>query len=227
MKDMAVCQMGLENPQWINKWSQKKYPRLYPDFCVHGFGTDGEPGTSYWMATLLDPMGEYFREGVTILDYGCGCARLFNFITGYLKDFKYYGAEPEGGQEIEKAELYFKDDPRAFFMTCEEAIKSKEAMSCDVVILGSIFTHLLEGKCEAILESLWPIIDNGGMIIFTAIFKQEAQAIKPGAHGFKDCYGVSYQRIGWIEDLEQKFSCEIICVNKFQTGVLQNIFRIQ
>ena len=216
--------MKPRSPQWINNWSQKKYQRLYPDFYVYGYGSDAEPATSYWMATLLDPMGERFCEGVKILDYGCGCARLFNFITGYLKEFRYFGAEPEGGKELKIAKAFFDDDPRALFISCESAILSKVVLSCDAVILGSIFTHLLTEKCESILESLWPIVDNGGMIIFTAMFKPEAQAIRSGAHGFKDCYGVSFQRNGWIEDLERKFSHEIPQVDTFQDHY---IFRIQ
>ena len=128
--------MESNSSQWINKWAQNKYPRLYPDFYVYGFGTDAEPGTSHWMASLLDPMGERFKEGVTILDYGCGCARLFNFITGYLKDFKYYGTEPTGSKELEKAKSFFEDDPRAIFMTCESAVMSKDVYLVMQLSLG-------------------------------------------------------------------------------------------
>ena len=216
--------MKSNNPQWINKWANKKCSRPYPDFYIHGYGSDSEPMTSYWMASLLNPMGDQFKEGVAILDYGCGGARLFNFIAGYLKNFNYIGAEPRGSKELKIARAFFEDDPRALFITCESAIMSKVVLSCDVVILGSIFTHLLAEKCESILKSLWPVVDNGGMIIFSAFFKPEAEATRPGAHGFEDCYSVSFQRSDWIKDLEQKFSHKILRVDKFQD---HHIFRIQ
>ena len=36
------------------------------------FGTDEEPSSSLWMASLSEAMGESFREGMAVLDYGCG-----------------------------------------------------------------------------------------------------------------------------------------------------------
>jgi len=220
--------MRNKSPQWINKWKLQKYPRLYPDFNVYGFGTDAEPGTSYWMSTLLDPLEDLFKEGMTILDYGCGGARLFNFITGYLEDFRYIGAEPLDGRELGIAKSYFEKDPRALFMTCKEAIASKAVLSCDVVILGSIFTHLLQKKCEQILESLFPVVDRGGMIVFTAMFEKTARvAGKGGCHDLADCYRKSFQKEDWIEELQQKYSRKIELVDKFACGVIQHVFRIK
>jgi|GEM_PF-5771219 len=221
--------MNGKSKAWIEKWSRQKNPRMYPDFYVTGYGSDYEWATSYWMATLLEPLGDRFSEGVKLLDYGCGCARLFNFMTGYLKDFTYIGAEPEGGKELDVAKKYFSSDSRATFITCEEAIKSKEVMNPDAVILGSIFTHLLQDTCEKILESLLPIVNKGGIIVFTALFKPQAIAFRPGAHGFDNCYGVSFQKEGWIEELEEKFTCKIENAEMFETGhgVTHEVFRIQ
>lgn len=219
--------MNLNSPAWTERWSKDKYQRLYPNFYVYGYGSDSEPASSCWMATLLAPMGERFREGIRVLDYGCGGGRLFNFMTGQLRSFMYYGAEPAGGKELAVAESYFKSDPRAKFMTCEEAVESEEVLSCDAVILGSIFTHLLEEKCESILRSIWPIVDGGGMIIFTAIFRPEAEAHRPGAHGFDDCYAISFMREGWIEDLERKLSRKVEEVDTYLARVLHRVYRIQ
>ena len=218
-----------EDGLWIEKWSKQNYPRKYPDFSVPGYGSDYESATSVWMATLLDPLGNRFVEGIKLHDYGCGCARLFNFMTGFLKDFTYIGTEPEGSQEMYLAKRFFGDDPRAIFMSCEDAVKSEEVMASNAVILGSIFTHLLQDTCEDILKSLLPVIEKNGIIVFTVLFKPKAEAHRPGAHGFANCYGVSFQKEGWIEELENKFACKIEHVDIFETGhgVTHDVFRIK
>lgn len=218
--------MNGKDSRWIDKWSKQKFGRLYPDFYVFGYGTNSEPGTSCWMATLLDPLGSRFCEGINLLDYGCGCARLFNFMTGYLQNFRYFGAEPEGSREIEIAKRYFRQDPRTKFMSCDEAVISEDAMNSDAVILGSIFTHLLPETCEEILKKLLPVTNKGGIIIFTALLKPQAEARGPGAHGFANCYGVSFQSEAWIGELEAKFACKIEYADDFEAGVNHKIFRI-
>jgi SAM-dependent methyltransferase len=205
-----------------------KYPRLIPDFYCVGCGTDAEPGTTGWMASLIRPMGERFREGVRIIDYGCGYGRLFNFITGHLRDFHYYGAEPLGGRYLDTAISYFGMDPRATFLTCEEVVKSPEILKSDAVILGSVFTHLRPVTCEYILSTLWPIVTNGGMIIFSVMMKPGISFFQPGAYGFQDCYGQSFQTKEWIRSLETKFERPIDNYGKFECegGFVHNIFCI-
>lgn len=220
--------MNGRSKEWTENWVNQKHERMYPNFHVPGYGSDYEFATTYWMASLLDPMRERFKEGVSILDYGCGGGRLFNFMTGYLKDFTYYGAEPEESREMKVAKGYFEKDPRSVFLSCEDSLKSKDAMSCDAVILGSIFTHLLEDHCEKILNNLLPVIENGGMIIFSALFKLNGKVRSPGAHGMKDCYGIVYQRNAWIEEIKKKYSFNIEEAGDFETGhgVIQQIFRM-
>ena len=179
--------------------------RFRPDFYVLGYGTDSEPRSTDWMASLVAPMGERFRDGVRVLDYGCGGGRLFNFMTGLLADFHYYGAEPEGGKELDVARSFFGGHPKATFLTCEEAVARLDEIRPDAVILGSIFTHLMPDHCERILDSLMPVVERGGSIIFTTFVEPELSHSGPGAHGFADCYAIVRHSEEWIARLRTRY----------------------
>lgn len=195
-----------------------KFQRLIPDFFVYGYGTDAEPGTTEWMISLVAPLGARLREGIRILDYGCGGGRFFNFLTGYLADFHYYGAEPAGGKELAIAKSFFEADPRATFLACEEAVARLDELQPDAVILGSVFTHLRAETCERIVESLMPVVERGGSIVFSAMFADKADYGGAGAHGFADCYGAAYQDWGWPERLEQRVGRPVKRVGKFDVA---------
>ena len=70
------------------------YPQIAPGFCQSGFGEPNEPESSLMCAAFARAMGEYFTEGVCLLDYGCGAGRFCNFMSGWLRVFKYIGLEP-------------------------------------------------------------------------------------------------------------------------------------
>lgn len=203
-----------------------RYERLIPGFYVYGYGTDSEPMSSHWMASLIAPLGDRFREGVRILDYGCGGGRLFNFITGHLRDFHYYGAEPAGGKELDVAQSFFGADPRATFLTCEETIATLDEIRPDAVILGSIFTHLLPETCERILDSLMPVVERGGMVVFTTFVDPELTYRGPGAHGFDDCYAIVSHSAAWLESLREKYHVEDAGYFDCNPSLRQWVYRI-
>ena len=75
--------MRLTDPLWIDKWSKTTFAPRPRDFStavrrqarrkqLGSFGTDQEPASSLWLASLSEALGDGFREGMRILDYGCG-----------------------------------------------------------------------------------------------------------------------------------------------------------
>jgi hypothetical protein len=99
--------MRLDERKWIDKWSKITFTPRLKDFegAVHKyakskgfslFGSDKEPESSLWLASLSEAMGDTFREGMSVLDYGCGACRYAQFLRQRLSTFHYYGLEKAG-----------------------------------------------------------------------------------------------------------------------------------
>jgi ubiquinone/menaquinone biosynthesis C-methylase UbiE len=59
------------------------------------YGADSAEASDNWFTALSNAAGQSFCEGMVMLDYGCGCGRYANWISRRIKDFTYYGLEPE------------------------------------------------------------------------------------------------------------------------------------
>ena len=99
---------------WDSFWSIKKFDPILknPPLISYG-GTNTEPLASIGMSCFLDASKDKFKDGFSILDYGCGTGILSNFISERLSDFKYYGLEPNSAHGLERINLgknLFKDN---------------------------------------------------------------------------------------------------------------------
>lgn len=187
--------MEFTSVEWP-QWQALRFPPLYDHFCVGGFGSDEEPYSSLWMASLSAAMGSRFAEGMRVLDYGCGAGRYCNFLSGRLKEFTYYGVEPRDAQNIdgvstlEIAKHWFGKEPRAKFDAIEDIDLADVLTHTDVVLLGSVFTHLLFEHATQIFDTLKSILDHG-IIVFSLILRDEPQYCVAGMHNLADCYAVA------------------------------------
>lgn len=131
-------------------------------------------------------MGGRFREGMILTDWGCGSGRFFNFMTGWLERFTYYGIEidtPHGREMLLKAQSQFFSDSRSFFNFTDSSMAASALMQSDVLLLGSVFTHLEVEELDRIFPRFIPLIYRGGLVILTVILKERYRMAKRVAYG--------------------------------------------
>ena len=190
---------------WIEKWSRNPFKPAARDFhgivskysAVRNFslsGSDEEPFSSIWLASLSEAAGQHFREGLRVLDYGCGAGRYCDFLDQRLENFGYYGVEKRGSslrhgeKSIRVATRIFRHDRRARFGFIGSRLEEEAIRNVDVVVLGSIFTHLDFREVRQILAKLRPVIERGGTVVFSAFIANEYRLEGRDAYGFIDCY---------------------------------------
>lgn len=216
---------------WINKWSKEIYVPIVLEYEKKGIivGTDPEPKASLCIASFVNAMGEKYKEGMKILDYGCGSARVSNFLSKRLKDFHYIGIEKFKSHYTEtcinKAIELFGHDERVIVGYTESELEKKAIEICETVLLLSVFTHTTIEETERILKKLLPIIDRGGNIVFSMIHGNKYE-LKGNAYDFKDNYSITYNTIKQVDDLKNKLNINIDLIDMFDAGVMHSIYKI-
>ena len=198
--------MQPSDPRWTGRWSKVHFSSPLQNFSsavskraaelgFGGFGTDDEPESSLWLASLSEAIGERFCENSYFLDYGCGAGRYAEFLRRRLKHFGYFGLEKSGSdfQHGEKSlaagkEIFHGDD-RIRFGVIGSAFEANAFARADVVVLGSILTHVDLEELKRIFEKCEPVVQRGGKVVFSIFIADRYYTEGPGAYGFKDCYG--------------------------------------
>ena len=147
---------------WKDFWENTDYESIVenPPKIAYG-GTNTEPLASQGMAYFLEACKDKFKEGFTVLDYGSGAGILSNFLSERLKDFNYYGLEPDsnhGKERIEIGSKLFKDE-RVFLGIIEKDLEFCLSKKPDAIILISVFTHLKIEDTKSILDNLIKVFD--------------------------------------------------------------------
>jgi hypothetical protein len=224
--------MQLTDKKWLENWSLPKFPKSCPEYNPNlQYGSDEEPASSLWLASLCSSMGDHFKENMIILDYGCGAARCFNFISSQLKDFTYYGLEPSGSCEqwgeksIDLCIRNFGHDPRSKFGFIDSPLETEAIEKANIVVLGSIFTHLPIEHSTAICDKLLPIPHRNGCIVFSIILG-DYKITLPEQYGFKDCYYVVHNTKEQFDSYCYNNKLKIEPIETFDAGFLHTIFRV-
>jgi SAM-dependent methyltransferase len=210
--------MELDDPRWVDKWSHCPYRAIVSDFpdkisayaASIGFGLFGtteEPNSSLWLASLSEPLGERFRNGMKVLDYGCGGGRYANFLSERLEDFQYFGVEKRnsgyghGEGAIKAARKLYGQDPRVQFGFTRTRFEAKAVGTADIVVLGSVITHVAIDEAGRIFDTVAPVAGRGGVIVFSAFMADAYRLEGRGSYGFVDCYERAYYTGEQLRDL--------------------------
>ena len=222
--------MDKDNKLWIEEWSKEKYEPIQKDFVSVGNGTDAEPKSSMCLAAFAVGMKENYKEGMKLLDYGCGNCRMANFLSKRLKDFTYYGVEPNspyGKGQTESATNYFGNDKRVSIGLIGEEIEKEAISNADTVLLLSVFTHTTIEETKAIITKLIPIIERGGSVVFSVILGDKYSPVGNNAYTIKDSYGVVYNTLKQIEELQQQFNVNMELTYEYEAdgGSKHSVYR--
>jgi SAM-dependent methyltransferase len=146
----------------------------------HGCGSDKPPFTERWCEALSTGIGSKLKDGLSILDLGCGYGRFLNYL--YIKKinkFKYYGLEIPGDKNgdvlikcnKEKYEPFNNSDKKIRFGFVDDEDLVNEAIeNCDTLLLGSVFTHLSIEDSILIIKKYEKILEKeNGSIVFSLI----------------------------------------------------------
>ncbi len=189
--------MDLSDKLWIEKWSPTPYKKIVEGRVPKkgGVGCEDEPISSLWCASLAEAMGERYGEGMRLLDYGCGYARFFNFLTGRLKDFVYFGLEipnsatKHGQRCVRFAKRTFGADGRGKFGFSGSEFEQEALKEAEVVLLGSVLTHVNFETFEKLFSEFIPIFDKGGAVVFSILLGKHSKCVGPGfLLGMNDFY---------------------------------------
>ena len=214
--------MQLTDRAWIETWSKVRFGPAAEEYAgrilelagtidFSAFGTGKEPGSSLWLASLSSAMGARFRDGMTVLDYGCGAGRYAQFLRERLASFAYVGVEKphgatrHGERSIEAASRIFRDDGRVAFGLIGDPVEADGIARADIAVLGSVFTHVDFDELRRILAKLRPIVERGGSIVFSIFIDDGYRLEGPGAYGFPDCYGRA-----WFTRDQLRRACDAI-----------------
>jgi SAM-dependent methyltransferase len=232
--------MELTSPEWIETWSKIAYPT--EDFralmqtaggSTLQFGTDDEPHSSLWLASLSRAIGDTFQEGMRVLDYGCGAGRYAHFLRQRLRNFTYIGLERRGStvghgeSSVEIARRVFADDERIHFDFIGGAAQIEALAYSDVAVLGSIFTHVDIDEIKRIFAKLMPIVKRGGRVVFSIFLADTYRLEDPGIYGFDDCYNRSFFTGDQLNAVASHLGCRLMECERFiaQQVNVHRIFR--
>ena len=193
--------MKLTDTAWA-AWERKPYtPSSTIYRCDPAYGTPAEPASSLWCASLVDPLA--LQEAFTLLDWGCGDGRLFNFLSARFQNFRYYGLERPGdfgARCIERARSFFGHDSRATFDLYGDRAEAAALTECTSLVMGSVATHVPIDQFGALLRRVRPILGRDGAAV-SCFIEDESRCLNASAYGHADCFGyVAYTR-RQLEDL--------------------------
>lgn len=175
-------------------------------------GADGSKEESdRWLGSLVD---KHIYEHISILDYGCGYGRLSNYLSEKLNNFSYFGLEPNyagGPQHIGDALKYF-NDPRNRFGFIGTELEQEALEKCNLIVLGSVFTHLNYNTIKLILSKFKPIA-NDNVNIIASIFFDKEYSLGPSYNDYPDIK-YFYEYVFYKEDMIRKI-CDFYTINEW------------
>ena len=199
-----------------------------------GVGSDQEPYSTTWCEALSHGLGEKFKEGMWVIDWGCGYGRYYNWLEAVLEDFFYYGFEPRGKNNGDllikfcRKTFELAHEPCLFEFIDNDEVVVNALLTCDAVILGSIFTHISIEAAHKLVQKFTPLLDRDGVVVFSVIIGDEYTLGEP-AYEVEGSYHLVTHTEKQIEELAEKNDCTLTKTGSFTTNHEQEhfIYRLQ
>lgn len=135
-------------------------------------------GSAWWQVA-----GHYLPDQASVLDIGCGCAKVARFLAADPRVARYVGFDPiasciawnqrfvaprsRGRFEFLHVDLYSAEyNPRGALRADQFRFPAEDA-SIDVAIASSLFTHLLEADARHYLEEAARCLRASGRLILS------------------------------------------------------------
>jgi SAM-dependent methyltransferase len=206
---------GDELGTFIRRWSRERHKESCsnPQLWTH-FGGDYEPFQSIYLSMFCDGVYDWLGNGMTVLDYGCGMGKFFNFLSRRYSDFRYYGLEPKGSQWSEDAIRCAKDnfghDQRAVFGHLGFKEEELARRNATVAFLISIFTHMDEKKILETCLRLRRIARRGGVVFSMHHLDTDETLLEgPLFYGYSDIYKITYIRRAFVREMAEELGVKI------------------
>jgi len=131
-------------------------------------------------AAFAAAMGPWWREGMGVLDLGCGTGRFANFLAGRIRRFRYWGTElPQAAVQLRPRWWVRFNDPRIAFGLARGSEEKEGIDSATVGLLLSVLTHLPIQSLTTTLDRLLPIAERGGALVFSIFLAPCAREGRP------------------------------------------------
>jgi len=222
--------MHLEDPEW-QTWSLETYPAIAAPNWTQTYGSNEEPASSLWCASLAHGFGQKYGEGLQILDYGCGGARMANFLARRLRSFRYIGVEPETGAplgdnehtNLHLCEAAFGHDPRVRFGAIGSDVEADALAHVDIIVAGSIFTHLPFREFREVSEKFRDALARGADFVFSVFIEAEyGHYGERGIYGVPTCWSYINYTQAMIDELAAELAVSIVETGTFRGGYFKH-----
>ncbi|WP_301102996.1 class I SAM-dependent methyltransferase [Propionivibrio sp.] len=200
MTNRAIRELGLlnasENIRYFAKvircyWPNRQFKSAHPEFKTPPrelafdaysapdwdfYKTSGE-GTAAFLATLIKQYQSSSPDGLKVLEWGCGPARVIRHLPGVLGA----GTDVSGSDYNEKSITWCsRNIPGVTFLTNELNPPLKLSGNCfDVCYSISVFTHLSNDVCRAWVKEIYRVLKHGGIFITTTNGESKLEDLFP------------------------------------------------
>lgn len=161
-------------PRWDEYWHNEPFPSIHRYFEKV---KRGKPIISkLCMAAFSECMGDRFREGMAVLDYGCGSGRYANFMARRLENFRYWGVEPpKMVGHFRRFWKIYRPHQHIRMGAIGSEVEADAIDQANVALLISVMTHLPHEALLPLLQKFSPIFDRGGCMVFSCYLAEKSE----------------------------------------------------
>lgn len=215
------------------KWKRRPFKPLIDGagekkLCI---GSRTKAKSWKWCTTLSEAMGDLFREGLKITDYGCGKGRYCNFLTGWLREFTYYGLEPKnrGGRKYLGMARHLLGETRRWRFGFLGTKFEREALeNSEIILLGSVFPHLAIEDFHSIMDDLLSAAPQATLIFSVMHATKYQLGERKGLYGNERCYEYVFYTVRQVRQYFDSHNIEAVVAGVYDMvrGFPHTIYRV-